>query len=149
MQRIYDVPRKKKMDTAEFFELRENTQQEQQQFEMKPPASYKIPSSSNLMSSSGGNRTYKPASMAYDDGKDKDRPPQQQTPYVSPRSIHCVVIADHIMDCPICSRFYRNYTPFYNVVFLILLTILIFLFIRCQKLSFVAAKHLVALPSSS
>lgn len=150
MQRIYDVPRKKKIDTAEFFELRENTQQEQQQFEMKPPASYKIPSSSNMLaaaSGGGSNRTYKPASVAYDDGKDKDRP-HQQTPYVSPRSIHCVVIADHIMDCPICSRFYRNYTPFYNVVFLILLTILIFLFIRCQKLSFVAAKHFIT-PSSS
>lgn len=145
MQRIYDTPRKKRIDTTEFFELRENTQQEQQQFEMKPPAAYKIPSSSNLLAAAG-NRTYKPASQAYDDGKDKDKHQQHQTSYVSPRNIHCVVIADHIMDCPICSRFYRNYTPFYNVVILILLMILIFLFIRCQKLSFVAAKHFM--PSS-
>lgn len=151
MQRIFDVPKKKKFDTTEYFELRENTAQEQQQFEMKPPSSYKIPSSSNLLAAASGgssnNRTYKPAAQAYDDGRDnKDR---QQTPYVSPRSIHCVVIADHIMDCPICSRFYRNYTPFYNIVILILLMTLIFLFVRCQKLSFVAAKHFVSASPSS
>ena len=136
MQRIYDIPKKKKFDTAEFFELRENSAQEQQQFEMKP-TSFKIPSSSSLINS---NKTYKPASQAYDDDNTV-APKDKQTPYISPRGIHCVVIADHIMDCPICSRFYRNYTPFYNVVIMILLMILIFLFIRCQKLSFVATKH--------
>lgn len=139
MQRIYDVPRKKKADNVEFFELRENTPQERLQFEMKPP-SYKIPSSSNVLTSNS-NKTYKPATQAY---SPEDKPetsfPQQQTAYMSPRSLHCIVIADHIMDCPICSRFYRNYTPFYNIVLMILLIIIIFLFIRCQKLAFIASK---------
>lgn len=136
MQRIYDVPRKKKADTAEFFELRENTPQERLQFEMKPPT-YKIPSSSNIVSN---NKTYKPATQAYspEETKPDTSFPQQQTSYMSPRSLHCIVIADHIMDCPICSRFYRNYTPFYNIMIMILLIIIIFLFIRCQKLAFLA-----------
>lgn len=140
MQRIYDVPRKKKADTTEFFELRENTPQERLQFEMKPPT-YKIPSSSNVLTSNN-NKTYKPAAQAYspDDNKPEPSFTQQQTSYMSPRSLHCIVIADHIMDCPICSRFYRNYTPFYNIIVMILLIIIIFLFIRCQKLAFLASK---------
>lgn len=135
MQRIYDVPKSKKLNTTEFFELRENTPQEQQQFEMMKP-SYKIPSSSNLVSSS--NKTYKPATQAYQDDEKEQKSPQQ-TSYISPRSLHCIVIADHIMDCPICSRFYRNYTPFYNIIIMILLMMLIFLFIRCQKLTIIAS----------
>lgn len=142
MQRIYDVPNKKKLNTAEFFELRENTPQEKQQLEMLKP-SYKIPSSSNLISSSN-NKTYKPATQAYaPSDEEKDIRPQQQTSYISPRSLHCIVIADHIMDCPICSRFYRNYTPFYNIIIMILLIMLIFLFIRCQKLTIIASSKTI------
>ena len=51
----------------------------------------------------------------------------------NPRNIHCVVIADHIMDCPICSRFYRNYTPIYNLIILILGIALIVLIIKCNN----------------
>jgi len=139
MQRIYDVPKKRKLDTTEFFELRENTPQEQQQLD-KP--AYKIPSSSNLLGASNNTsgKTYKPANQAY--------PPEDQNEfrtsqnYISPRSLHCIVIADHILDCPICSRFYRNYTPFYNIIIMILLIMLIFLFIRCQKLTLIATKSL-------
>lgn len=137
MQRIYDVPKSKKMNTTEFFELRENTSQEQQQFEMMKP-SYKIPSSSNLVSNT--NKPYKPATQAYSSSDEEPKSPQQQTSYISPRSLHCIVIADHIMDCPICSRFYRNYTPFYNIIIMILLILLLFLFIRCQKLTIIASK---------
>lgn len=140
MQRIYDVPKNKKVNTAEYFELRENTTQEQQQLDMMKP-SYKIPSSSNLVQSSSSNKTYKPATQAYFAPSDEDRQQQQQhSSYMSPRSLHCIVIADHIMDCPICSRFYRNYTPFYNIIIMILLIMLIFLFIRCQKMTILASK---------
>lgn len=144
MQRIYDVPKtKKQLDTREFFELRENTVQEQQQ-QAKP--TYKIPSSSNLLSAGnvGGTTTksYKPATHAYP--PEEIQHPKNAQQYISPRSLHCIVIADHILDCPICSRFYRNYTPFYNIIIMILLMMLIFLFIRCQKLTILTTR-----PSSS
>jgi len=139
MQRIYDVPKKRKLDTTEFFELRENTPQEQQQNE-KP--AYKIPSSSNLLGASNNNisvsKSYKPVNQAYDDQNEF----KTSSSYISPRSIHCIVIADHIIDCPICSKFYRNYTPFYNIIIMILLIMLIFLFIRCQKLTLITTKPL-------
>lgn len=134
MQRIYDMPKKKPQQFAEFFELKD---QEQPQQEMKPPT-YKIPSSSNLI-----NKAYRPVSQSYSSSHEEDTlKPQshQQTPYISPRSLHCIVIADHIMDCPICCRLYRNYTPFYNIIIMILLIILIFLFIRCQKLALLLPK---------
>lgn len=136
MQRIYDVPKTKKLDTREFFELRENTSQEQ--LEAKP--AYKIPSSSNLINNaavgSTSTKSYKPATQAYPP-EERDFKTSQQ--YISPRGLHCIVIADHILDCPICSRFYRNYTPFYNIIIMILLMVLIFLFIRCQKLTLLAS----------
>jgi hypothetical protein len=138
MQRIYDVPKHKKPDTTEFFELRENSPQENL-MEMKP--AYKIPSSSNLLQNSGLNKTYKPATQAYPQPENHPQPQSQHTPYVSPRSLHCIVIADHIMDCPICSRLYRNYTPFYNILLMILFMLLVFLFIRCQKLSMGIPHH--------
>lgn len=138
MQRIYDVPKSKKLDTREFFELRENTPQEQ--LEVKP--AYKIPSSSNLLSNaaaagSTNTKSYKPVSHAYPPEDQRDLKTSQQ--YISPRGLHCIVIADHILDCPICSRFYRNYTPFYNIIIMILLMMLIFLFIRCQKLTILSS----------
>lgn len=146
MQRIYDVPKSKKLDTREFFELRENTPQEQ--LEAKP--AYKIPSSSNLLNnavSAGGTSTksYKPATQAYPPEDLRDFKTSQQ--YISPRGLHCIVIADHILDCPICSRFYRNYTPFYNIIIMILLMMLIFLFIRCQKLTLLSTPRSYAPPS--
>lgn len=148
MQRMYDVPKKRKIDTTEYFELRENTPQEQlqqqQQFEIKP--AYKIPSSSNLLNNTNNTtKTYKPATQAYSHESDVSKE-KQSSSYMSPRSLHCIVIADHIMDCPICSRFYRNYTPFYNIVIMILLIVLIFLFIRCQKLTILASSRSLASP---
>lgn len=149
MQRIYDVPKSKKLDTREFFELRENTPQEQ--LEAKP--AYKIPSSSNLLNNAavgsvGGTSTksYKPATQAYPPEDLRDFKTSQQ--YISPRGLHCIVIADHILDCPICSRFYRNYTPFYNIIIMILLMMLIFLFIRCQKLTLLSTPRSYAPPPS-
>lgn len=149
MQRIYDVPKNKKLDTREFFELRENNSQEQLQA-AKP--AYKIPSSSNLLNNVsaaavGGTSTksYKPAVQAYPPEDLQDFKTSQQ--YISPRGLHCIVIADHILDCPICSRFYRNYTPFYNIIILILLMVLFFLFSRCQKLSIMStARSYVPVP---
>lgn len=135
MQRIYDMPKKKKMDTTEFFELREDQQQPAQD---PSTAAYKIPSSSNLINNNKTSTNYKASFNAYE--PEKHQSSNLQTPYISPRSIHCIVIADHIMDCPLCSRFYRNYTPFYNIVIMILLMIVIFLFIRCQKLSILSVK---------
>lgn len=147
MQRIYDVPKNKKLDTREFFELRENTAQEQ--LEAKP--AYKIPSSSNLLNNAAGvaggasTKSYKPAAQAYaPDDFPRDFKTSQQ--YISPRGLHCIVIADHILDCPICSRFYRNYTPFYNIIIMILLMVLIFLFIRCQKLTLMYSRPYANLP---
>lgn len=138
MQRMYDVPKKRKIDTTEFFELRENSPQEKlQQMEMKP--AYKIPSSSNLLNSN--TKTYKPAMQAYASNESSPKDNNKQSSYMSPRSLHCIVIADHIMDCPICSRFYRNYTSFYNIMIMILLIVLIFLFIRCQKLTILASSR--------
>ena len=146
MQRLYDVPKMKKLDTKEYYELRENTPQEP----LEKPG-YKIPSSSNLLngnsgssnnnntgvSSSSNAKSYKAANHAYppEDYQQNYKTSQQ---YISPRGLHCIVIADHILDCPICSRFYRNYTPFYNIIIMILLILLVFLFIRCQKLSILA-----------
>lgn len=145
MQRIYDVPKTKKLDTREFFELRENTPQEQ--LEAKP--AYKIPSSSNLLNNSGSsnnNKQFKPAAQAYPP-EDIQRDFKTSQQYISPRGLHCIVIADHILDCPICSRFYRNYTPFYNIIIMILLMMLVFLFIRCQKLSILTtARSIIAAP---
>lgn len=143
MQRMYDVPRKKKTDTAEFFELRENSPQERLQLEVKPPT-FKIPSSSNMIAANN-NKNYKSSTQAYSQNDSPtNEPPIQQTSYMSPRSLHCIVIADHIMDCPICSRFYRNYTPFYNIILMILLIIVIFLFIRCQKLALLSSRPAMA-----
>lgn len=149
MQRIYDVPKSKKLDTREFFELRENTPQEQ--LEAKP--AYKIPSSSNLLNNaaiasagSTSTKSYKPATQAYPPEDLRDFKTSQQ--YISPRGLHCIVIADHILDCPICSRFYRNYTPFYNIIIMILLMMLIFLFIRCQKLTLLSTPRSYAPPPS-
>ena len=151
MQRIYDVPKNKKLDTREFFELRENTPQEQ--LEIKP--AYKIPSSSNMLNKmaaagpvgSTSTKSYKPATQAYPPEELRDFKTSQQ--YISPRGLHCIVIADHILDCPICSRFYRNYTPFYNIIIMILLMMLIFLFIRCQKLTLLATPRSYMPPAQS
>jgi hypothetical protein len=72
----------------------------------------------------GGDRHHKSSSHSSSD---------ENSLLSNPRNIHCVVIADHIMDCPICSRFYRNYTPIYNLIILILGIALIVLIIKCNN----------------
>jgi len=63
-------------------------------------------------------------------------PPPQYTPspVENPRALHCITIADHIIDCPICSRLYRNYTPIYNTIIGILLIVIIALVIKCVRI---------------
>ena len=59
-------------------------------------------------------------------------PPPPPDYYSSPRNLHCIVIADHIMDCPLCSRFYRNYTPLYNTIIILLIIVILVMIYRCR-----------------
>jgi hypothetical protein len=64
--------------------------------------------------------------------KPYQEPPLQQPPsemieqYVSP-SFNCIDVANHIKDCPICSRFYNNDKTAYviAIVFLALICVLL------------------------
>lgn len=104
------------------------------------PRNFKIPSSTDLLGSQEVDsppaphppRPLPPAPPKYAFQKFSSPPPStsDDSLIANPRNIHCVVIADHIMDCPICSRFYRNYTPIYNVIILILGIALIILIIK-------------------
>jgi hypothetical protein len=111
---------------------------------LKPSSSYTIPTSSNIVvekevvvETPTTIKPYFPAKHAYySEPHHQQQQQQQQQPaveYTSARNLHCIVIADHIVDCPICSRFYRNYTPVYNVIILILVIVLIVFIIRSNN----------------
>jgi len=107
---------------------------------LKPSSSYTIPTSSHIVekepvvvATPPTSKPYFPAKNAYYQEPHSPQQPQYPTEYTSPRNLHCIVIADHIVDCPICSRFYRNYTPVYNVIILILVIVLIVFIIRSNN----------------
>lgn len=89
-------------------------------------SSYVIPSSTDIMTRSEPKYTY-----------EQPLPSRSFTPnpaasstshlndFTSATTIHCITIADHVMNCPICSKFYRDYSPFYKVVSLICIAVLI------------------------
>lgn len=118
----------------------------------KPSSTFKIPSSSDLMVNDeppSRPSTPPPSRFAYSFSNPptpKTQPPSSSDDSIlsNPRNIHCVVIADHIMECPICSRFYRNYTPIYNIIILILGIALIVLIIKCNNRSFPQAAAALA-----
>jgi len=154
MQRpSYDFPKQKKFtDTTEFYELKDqpdfSRKSSASQNNTPPKSSFTIPSSSNLLEnrsrSQSSNPVYAPPRL--EELPSRENPAHSQSSHVSPRSLHCIVIADHIMDCPICSKFYRNYSPFYNITILIMALALMFLFIRYQKLTLMCAKHIPSTP---
>jgi len=156
MQRIYG---KNDMKEKEYFELRDqppmstdrhpdlyrkaaSAVHHQQSEPAKAVPTFTIPSSSNIgieKEEIKSIKPYFPARQAYYQDsypQQQQLQPQQQPPqevYTSPRNLHCIVIADHIVDCPICSRFYRNYTPIYNVIILILIIVLIVFIVRSNR----------------
>lgn len=120
------------------------------------PRNFKIPSSSDIIGNQEMNSTpsQQPARHVASSGpkftyQKFSPPPSNEDNFISnPRNIHCVVIADHIMDCPICSRFYRNYTPIYNVIILILGIALIVLIIKYStRNNFQATPAFIRTPS--
>lgn len=126
---------------SDFYELKDTPPPQ-------PARQFKIPSSSDIIGSqepqSSGpspatvmrpNPPPSPSVPSYSFQKFRNDPPpsDESNLLANPRNIHCVVIADHIMDCPICSRFYRNYTPIYNVIILILGIAIVVLIIRCNN----------------
>lgn len=143
MQRIYG---KTNMKEKELYELRDPqplnterhpdaykiaqrsvTQSSQSPAQSQPQAQqrpFTIPSSSHLIEPepSAPIRSYVPSRPVYFH-ESPSSPPHEV--YTSPRNLHCVVIADHIVDCPICSRFYRNYSPLYNGIIIVLVIILV------------------------
>lgn len=127
---------------SDFYELKDSN--------VPPPPSmastsrnFKIPSSSDILEDVAPPPPPKPPAPSPRFSYQKFASPSPASSHDSesnllanPRNIHCVVIADHIMDCPICSRFYRNYTPIYNVIILILGIALIILIIKCNNKNF-------------
>lgn len=96
---------------------------------------FTIPSSSTMIESEASktpSKPYFPVRNAYFQ-EPPTRHPQPHDVYTSPRNLHCVVIADHIMECPICSRFYRNYSPLYNTIIVILLILLLIIIYRNNR----------------
>ena len=160
MQRMYG---KNDMKEKEFYELREPSRPSTDRHpdlykkaETKMTgAQFTIPSSSHMIekevaishhpsppsSPSHPSPTYNPIRSMRSYGRspyyqeDQQQPPHYNIPseITSPRNLHCIVIADHIVDCPICSRFYRNYTPIYNVIIFILVVILMIMIIRMNR----------------
>lgn len=133
-------PFTKKNDIKEFYELRDVQSQQQpppiqsQQQKIttlseQKPRTFTIPSSSRLKED--GAPAYVPERQAY--MRNSYSPVQPQDYTSAPRNIHCIVIADHIIDCPICSRLYRNYTPIYNTIIGIMLIALIVLIIKYNR----------------
>lgn len=68
-------------------------------------------------------------------------PPHQQEQYIPPQSQHattmmptdtnsCLAIAEHVKDCPICSKFYKNDNTVYIIVIVVLAIICILLLKR-------------------
>lgn len=154
MQRIYG---KNNMKEKEMYELREpqplnmdrhpdlyNIGQKKQPSSVATAATpllstearqFTIPSSSTMIdqeSSKPPSKPYFPVRAAYFP-ETPTRHPQQHDAYTSPRNLHCVVIADHIMECPICSRFYRNYSPLYNTIIVILVVLLLVIIYRNNR----------------
>lgn len=133
MQRPLNKLSHSRLDLSEFYELKDTN--------FKPPApvqqpnkppTFKIPSSSDIIEEDIP--PPRPKSPPTNFSFQKFTPPPKEDNVLSnPRNIHCVVIADHIMDCPICSRFYRNYTPIYNIIILILGIALVVLIIKCNN----------------
>ena len=158
MQRIYG---KNDLKEKEYYELREPSRPSTDRHpdlykkaEIKTGKQFTIPSSSHMIekepaphpsppsSTPAFTPTYNPIRSTTRYARAPSYHHEQETPqYIpsdntyntSPRNLHCIVIADHIVDCPICSRFYRNYTPIYNVIIFILVVILMIMIIRVNR----------------
>ena len=50
---------------------------------------------------------------------------------ISANSPSCLEIADHVSNCPICSRFYKNDNTIYIIAIVVLLIICILLLKKC------------------
>lgn len=134
-------PFTKKNDIKEFYELRDVQPQQPQQplqsqqkttaLSEQKPRTFTIPSSSRLKEDL--TPAYVPERQAYMRNSYIPTPLHDGGYTPAPRNIHCIVIADHIIDCPICSRLYRNYTPIYNTIIGIMLIALIVLIIKYNR----------------
>lgn len=90
----------------------------QAQLQSKIRKSAPIPQEAG-MSSSHGNVHHQPQ-------------PQQHMPskYLPTSAINCLDIAEHVKDCPICSKFYKNDNTVYIIVIVILVILCILLLKR-------------------
>lgn len=88
-------------------------------------ASYVIPSSTDIMTRPEPKYTYEQPMPSRSFTPNPAATSSHVNDYTSATTIHCITIADHVMNCPICSKFYRDYSPFYKVVSLICIAILI------------------------
>lgn len=92
------------------------------------PRQFTIPSSSAFTPPPAPKPQFQPSSYQF---MNVSQQQQQFSPQdVSPRSLHCITIAEHIVDCPICGRLYRNYTPIYTIMIVILVIVIISLLIK-------------------
>lgn len=97
------------------------------------PRQFTIPSSSNFTPPpSSPKPQFPPSSYQFMNISPSSQQQQQQfSPQdVAPRSLHCITIAEHIVDCPICGRLYRNYTPVYTIMIIVLVIVIIVLLIK-------------------
>jgi hypothetical protein len=97
------------------------------------PRQFTIPSSSNFTPPpSSPKPQFPPSSYQFMNVSPSSQQHQQQfSPQdVTPRNLHCITIAEHIVDCPICGRLYRNYTPIYSIMIIVLVIVIIVLLIK-------------------
>ena len=151
MQRPYT---KKTETVKEYYELREPATPPQKPTKQDPaPAQqsrqFTIPSSSSMIKSNPPQSTTTLSAYPQDRGAYLTPQQQQQlqqrqqqffsqqqySDNIQPRSLHCITIADHIIDCPICSRFYRSYAPVYTIIITILLIVIIVIVIKYVRSS--------------
>lgn len=57
-----------------------------------------------------------------------------EQPHRELREISCIMIADHVNNCPICTKFYKHDDTFLYIVLFILLVICLFLLKKTLKL---------------
>jgi len=57
-------------------------------------------------------------------------PPQAPQPFYNPQQFNCIDIANHIHDCPICSKFYDNDKTMYIITIVVLAIICLLLMKR-------------------
>lgn len=54
-------------------------------------------------------------------------PPQMSQQYHNPLNLNCIHVANHLVECPVCSRLHKSHSSVYMGIIIALLIVIVFL----------------------